>query len=303
MSASRRSTLDGGERARLRPLRPAAARVPVASRARRPVRGARDDRRRSRGLIDAGRVKLYCVDSYDSGSWHDETCRSRSGRGATAPTRTGSSNRVVPWIHDDCGGRGDIDRHRLQLRRLPRGQLRLKRADLFPLAICQSGVYDVSVVGWGDRGDAVYFNNPMDYVAHLDGDHLDWLRVARQPAARLRAGAVGGHDRRAREHEAVRAACSGARAPPRARPLGPRRPARLAVVARPARPPPAAVLLSGQAPHRPAARHRGGLADARSRRSSARLGPINYGGETHELATERITNEPSTCAPSRATRS
>ena len=52
----------------------------------------------------------------------------------------------------------------------------LRHADLFPLAICQSGVYDVSVVGGGERGDAVYFNNPADYVANLGGDHLDWLR-------------------------------------------------------------------------------------------------------------------------------
>jgi esterase/lipase superfamily enzyme len=35
----------------------------------------------------------------------------------------------------------------------------------------------VSHLGWGgDRGDAVYFNNPMDYVQHLGGDHLEWLR-------------------------------------------------------------------------------------------------------------------------------
>ena len=52
----------------------------------------------------------------------------------------------------------------------------LRRADLFSLAICQSGVYDVSVVGWGERGDAAYFNNPMDYVPHMEGAHLDWLR-------------------------------------------------------------------------------------------------------------------------------
>ncbi len=52
----------------------------------------------------------------------------------------------------------------------------LKRADLFPLAIGLSGVYDVAVQGGGERGDAVYFSNPMDYVAHLHGDHLDWLR-------------------------------------------------------------------------------------------------------------------------------
>ncbi len=41
----------------------------------------------------------------------------------------------------------------------------LKRADLFPVAICMSGVYDVSVQGGGERGESVYFNNPMDYVA------------------------------------------------------------------------------------------------------------------------------------------
>ena len=29
---------------------------------------------------------------------------------------------------------------------------------------------------WGERGNATYFNNPMDYVANLHGDHLDWLR-------------------------------------------------------------------------------------------------------------------------------
>ena len=36
--------------------------------------------------------------------------------------------------------------------------------------------YDVSVVAGGDRGDAAYFNNPADYVQHLGGEHLDWLR-------------------------------------------------------------------------------------------------------------------------------
>jgi esterase/lipase superfamily enzyme len=53
----------------------------------------------------------------------------------------------------------------------------LKRADLFPLAMCFSGNYDPSSWhGWGERGEATYFNNPTDYVAHLHGGHLDWLR-------------------------------------------------------------------------------------------------------------------------------
>jgi esterase/lipase superfamily enzyme len=56
-------------------------------------------------------------------------------------------------------------------------QMALTRADLFPVAICQSGNYDPSTWhGWGERGDAAYFTNPLDYVPHLHGDHLDWMR-------------------------------------------------------------------------------------------------------------------------------
>ena len=41
-----------------------------------------------------------------------------------------------------------------------------------------SGNYDPATWnGWGERGEAAYFNNPLDYVAHLGGDHLDWLRA------------------------------------------------------------------------------------------------------------------------------
>ena len=50
-------------------------------------------------------------------------------------------------------------------------------ADLFPLALCFSGNYDpTSWLGWGERGETLYFNNPVDYVANLHGDHLIWLR-------------------------------------------------------------------------------------------------------------------------------
>jgi esterase/lipase superfamily enzyme len=53
----------------------------------------------------------------------------------------------------------------------------LKRADLFPLAIGLSGNYDPTTWGgWGEQGEQTYFNNPMAYVANLDGDHLEWLR-------------------------------------------------------------------------------------------------------------------------------
>ena len=82
----------------------------------------------------------------------------------------------MPFIHADSSGGRRSCVTGVSFGAYHAANFALRRADLFPLAICLSGVYDVSVVGWGERGDAVYFNNPTDYVSHLGGDHLDWLR-------------------------------------------------------------------------------------------------------------------------------
>src|SRR4029450_10044665 len=65
-----------------------------------------------------------------------------------------------------------------------------------------------------------------------------------QPGAGLRPGPVGGHHRRAGEHQALRRRARLQGHPPRARPVGLRRPPRLALMAQPVRLPPAALLLS-----------------------------------------------------------
>ena len=126
-------------------------------------------------LLDAGRAKLYCVDGADEYTWRaDDVPLEERAR------RHGEFERwileaVAPWIHDDTDG-GEIVVAGASFGAYHAANFALKRADLFPLAICLSGVYDVSVVGWGERGDATYFSNPVDYVAHVHGDHLDWLR-------------------------------------------------------------------------------------------------------------------------------
>ena len=127
-------------------------------------------------LLDAGRVKLYCVDSCDSAIWHDEwlPLEERARRhGAYEEWLVGH---VVPVIHADCGGFQEIATTGVSFGAFHAANLTLRRADLFPLALCLSGVYDVSAIGWGERGTALYFNNPADYVAGLHGDQLDWLR-------------------------------------------------------------------------------------------------------------------------------
>jgi esterase/lipase superfamily enzyme len=129
------------------------------------------------GLIDEGRVKLYCVDSYDAHSWRNGSLSLEARARQHGFYEDWILNQVMPHVYEDCGGQTETMLAGCSFGAYHAANFALKRADLFPLALCMSGVYDVSVVGgrW-ERGEAVYFNNPMDYMGHAGGDHLDWLR-------------------------------------------------------------------------------------------------------------------------------
>ena len=202
-------------------------------------------------------------------------------------------------MREDCGGRTDIVVNGCSFGAYHAANFALKRADLFPLAICQSGVYDVGVVGGGARGDAVYFNNPMDYVSHLHGDHLDWLRGQVSLLIVVRPGPVGGHDGRAREHEAVRRAprrrresrTSSTSGATTSRTTGPRGARSSPTTCR-------GSVLRRLERHGANEHLIGLLLGTEEDWPTAfealveRVGPVDHGGEQHVLNTERIVNEP-----------
>jgi esterase/lipase superfamily enzyme len=127
------------------------------------------------GPLDAGQLKLYCVPSFDSESWtrRDLPLEERAQRHGHYEWWV--LTRLVPFVQADAQTQ-EIVVTGASFGAYHAANFCLKRADLFPVAICMSGVYDVSVQGGGHRGEATYFNNPMDYVTNLEGDHLDWLR-------------------------------------------------------------------------------------------------------------------------------
>ena len=128
-------------------------------------------------LIDAGRVKLYCVDSFDGGTWSaaDLPLEQRAMRHGAYESWI--LDAVVPHVRDDSGGTAEMVAAGCSLGAFHALNFAFKRADVFPLALCFSGNYDPTTWrGWGEQGDALYFNNPIAYVANLHGDHLDWLR-------------------------------------------------------------------------------------------------------------------------------
>ena len=118
-------------------------------------------------LIEGGRVKVYAVDSYDSGSWYREGLSLEERAQQHGRYEDWIVNQVVPFIRADSSDDVEIALTGVSFGAYHAANFALRHADLFPLAICHSGVYDVSVVAGGERGDAVYFNNPTDYVSHL----------------------------------------------------------------------------------------------------------------------------------------
>jgi esterase/lipase superfamily enzyme len=129
------------------------------------------------GLVDTGRVKFYCVDSYDAHSWSNRDIPLEERARNHGRYESWIVGQVVPWIRQDCGGEPEIAALGCSLGAFHAANFALKRADLFPLAMCFSGNYDPSSWhAWGERGTDAYFNNPIDYVGHLNGDHLDRLR-------------------------------------------------------------------------------------------------------------------------------
>jgi esterase/lipase superfamily enzyme len=128
-------------------------------------------------LVDGGRVKVYCVDSYDAASWSNREIPLEERAQRHGCYESWITDTVLPWIYADCGGVAEVATLGCSLGAFHAANFALKRADVFPLALCFSGNYDPSSWhGWGERGTAAYFNNPLDYVTHLQGEHLDWLR-------------------------------------------------------------------------------------------------------------------------------
>jgi len=113
-----------------------------------------------RGLIDTGRCKLYCVDSWDSGTWLDDWLPVEE----RARRHEAYERWLLERVDDD-----DVITTGVSMGAYHAANLALRHPDRFPLALCFSGIYDVAAIGWGERGDAVYFNNPADYVPGLGG--------------------------------------------------------------------------------------------------------------------------------------
>src|SRR5919109_62491 len=92
------------------------------------------------GLIDAGRVKLYCVDAMDGQTWHDGSLplEERARRhGAYEEWILGA---VVPFIHEDVGGAQEIAVTGPSFGAYHAANFALKRSNLFAGLLGEKGL-------------------------------------------------------------------------------------------------------------------------------------------------------------------
>lgn len=128
-------------------------------------------------LIDAGRVKVYCVDAMDNLTWSDNSLPTEERARRHNSFESWILDEVVPRIDADSPGHAGIVAAGCSMGAYHAVNLGLKRPDIVKVAIGLSGSYDpTSWHGWGETGEATYFNNPHAYVAGMEGEHLDWVR-------------------------------------------------------------------------------------------------------------------------------
>lgn len=128
-------------------------------------------------LVEEGRIKVYCVDSFDHLSWSDNSLPTEERARRHGGYEHWILETVVPLIdHDSPGHRGVVTTG-CSMGGFHAVNFALKRPDVFPVGISLSGNFDPSSWhGWGEMGEATYFANPTAYVSGMEGDHLHWVR-------------------------------------------------------------------------------------------------------------------------------
>lgn len=133
-------------------------------------------------LLEAGRVKLYSVDSVPGQLWltgHNRTPR------ATA-IQTGFDrfivDELVPAVRTDCGYSDCGTALEIVVTGASIGAFNALAAlcrhpELFSAAICLSGTYDLSRIIEGPVDEDWYLASPLHFVPNLPEDHLHLRRL------------------------------------------------------------------------------------------------------------------------------
>jgi esterase/lipase superfamily enzyme len=137
------------------------------------------------GLVDAlgllladARIKVYSVDSIAGRSWLE---RGDPHRSAWLQNQFDAAIRweVVPAIRSDCHSDGiEIVAAGASFGAFNAVEVLCRHPDVFRVAVCMSGTFDLTPWMSGAHSDDLYFSSPLHYLPQLeDGPQLDRLRT------------------------------------------------------------------------------------------------------------------------------
>lgn len=130
-----------------------------------------------RGLLGAGRVKVYSVDSIAGRSLMEHRDSAHSAWLLNAFSRAIRAE-VVPAIRADCRSENiEIIAAGASIGAFNAVAAMCRYPDAFRLAIGMSGTYDITRFLEGFFSDDVYFTSPIHYLPGLEGPQLEKLRT------------------------------------------------------------------------------------------------------------------------------
>ncbi len=124
--------------------------------------------------INAGRVKVYSINSINSESWLNDKLHGRQKIVRHMQYNNYIVDEVVPFIHRDCDGLTSIITAGVSLGAFHAANTLFRRPDVFDGVIAMSGIYDLKSYSKGYFDEDCYFNSPMDYMANMNDPY--WLR-------------------------------------------------------------------------------------------------------------------------------
>jgi esterase/lipase superfamily enzyme len=128
-------------------------------------------------LIDAGRIKVYSVDSVAGKAW---ISGEHSGEYCSKLQNCFDAfiyREVVPAIRTDCASTDiEVIAAGASIGAYNAVTTVCRHPDVFKLAIAMSGTYDLSKYLEGRFNQDFYFSSPLHFLPRLEGEPLDLLR-------------------------------------------------------------------------------------------------------------------------------
>ncbi|HJW29779.1 MAG TPA: alpha/beta hydrolase-fold protein, partial [Saprospiraceae bacterium] len=129
-------------------------------------------------FIDAGKLKVYSIDSINNESWLNHNMNPRDKSIRHQQWNDYVFNEVVPFIRNGSSNETMIYTCGASFGALHSMNLFLKRPDIINGVIAMSGVYDLTEYTKGHYDEDVYFNSPMHYMPNLaDHNVLEQIRM------------------------------------------------------------------------------------------------------------------------------